>query len=72
MIIDLQNVSYRKNGKLILDGVNWQVEAGEHWIILGLNGSGKTTLLNMINGYISTKIANFKGIASNSPCCTLN
>ena len=52
MIFDLQNVSYRKNGKLILDGVNWQVEAGEHWIILGLNGSGKTTLLNMINGYI--------------------
>ncbi len=52
MIIDLQNVSYRKNGKMILDGVNWQVEDGEHWIILGLNGSGKTTLLNLINGYI--------------------
>lgn len=52
MIIDLQNVSYRKNGKLILDAINWQVEEGEHWIILGLNGSGKTTLLNLINGYI--------------------
>ena len=52
MIIDLQNVSYRKNGKTILDGINWQVEAGEHWIILGLNGSGKTTLLNLINCYI--------------------
>lgn len=52
MIIDLQNVSYRKNGKMILNGVNWQVENGEHWIILGLNGSGKTTLLNLINGYI--------------------
>ena len=52
MIIDLQNVSYRRNGKTILDNINWQVEAGEHWIILGLNGCGKTTLLNMINGYI--------------------
>lgn len=52
MIIDLQNVSYRKNGKTILNSVDWQVEAGEHWIILGLNGSGKTTLLNLINGYI--------------------
>ena len=37
---------------MILNGVNWQVENGEHWIILGLNGSGKTTLLNLINGYI--------------------
>lgn len=52
MIIDLQNVSYRRNGKTILDNINWQVEAGEHWIILGLNGCGKTTLLNLINGYI--------------------
>jgi len=52
LIIDLQNVSYRKNGKPILENINWQVEAGEHWIILGLNGSGKSTLLNLINGYI--------------------
>ena len=54
MIIDLQNVSYRKNGKMILNGVNWQVENGEHWIILGLNGSGKTTLLNLINWLYSS------------------
>lgn len=52
MIIDLQNVSYRRNGKMILENINWQVENGEHWIILGLNGCGKTTLLEMINGYI--------------------
>ena len=52
MIIDLQNVSYRKNGKTILDNINWQVEAGEHWIILGLNGSGKTMLMRLIAGLI--------------------
>lgn len=52
MIIDLQNVSYRRNGRMILENIDWQVEAGEHWIILGLNGCGKTTLLEMINGYI--------------------
>lgn len=37
---------------MILENINWQVENGEHWIILGLNGCGKTTLLEMINGYI--------------------
>ena len=61
MIIDLQNVSYRKNGKTILDGINWQVEAGEHWIILGLNGSGKTTLLNLPLKIISSGVS-FTGI----------
>src|SRR5690625_572551 len=32
--------------------MNWQVNAGEHWAVIGLNGAGKTTLLNMVNGYI--------------------
>lgn len=52
MVINLENVSYRRNGEVILSEVNWQVDEKEHWVILGLNGSGKTTLLNLINGYI--------------------
>lgn len=51
-MISLQNVSYFRKGKTILDEVSWQVKAGENWVILGLNGSGKTTLLQLINGYI--------------------
>lgn len=51
-IIHLENVSWQRDGKKILDQVNWQVKKQEHWAILGLNGSGKTTLLNMINGYL--------------------
>jgi iron complex transport system ATP-binding protein len=34
--------------KLILDRIDWRVEAGEHWVILGPNGAGKTTLLSII------------------------
>jgi iron complex transport system ATP-binding protein len=52
MIIDIQNVSWVRNQIQILQNMNWQVNEGEHWCLLGLNGSGKTTLLNMINGYI--------------------
>ena len=52
MIIDFQHVFYRRSGKEILSDVTWQVQEGDHWIILGLNGAGKTTLLNMLNGYI--------------------
>ncbi|WLV24025.1 ABC transporter ATP-binding protein [Aciduricibacillus chroicocephali] len=51
-IIKLKNVKWQREGKKILDDVNWEVNSKEHWAILGLNGSGKTTLLNMINGYI--------------------
>lgn len=52
VMIDMQNVSWRREGKEILRNINWNVHKGEHWAILGLNGSGKTTLLNMVNGYI--------------------
>ncbi|WP_282937936.1 ABC transporter ATP-binding protein [Paenibacillus sp. RC67] len=51
-VIDLQNVTYRREKNELLTDINWQVRPGEHWAILGLNGSGKTTMLNIVNGYI--------------------
>ncbi|MCQ6557190.1 ABC transporter ATP-binding protein [Paenibacillus mendelii] len=51
-VIDIKDVSWRRDNQTIIDHVNWRVNPGEHWAVLGLNGSGKTTLLNMINGYI--------------------
>src|SRR5699024_2752092 len=51
-VIEMQDVSWRRQRKPILENINWEVEQGQHWSVLGLNGSGKTTLLNMVNGYI--------------------
>ncbi len=50
-MIKLKNVSLRRNGKEILKPIDWQVNQGEHWAIMGLNGSGKTSLLNIIKAY---------------------
>jgi len=50
--LELRDVSYVANGKIILDSISWIVEPGEHWAILGPNGSGKTTLLRMASGYL--------------------
>lgn len=51
-IVDMQHVSWKRQGEMILSEVSWEVSKGEHWAVLGLNGSGKTTILNMLNGYI--------------------
>lgn len=51
-MISIENLSLRRNSKLILKDVCWNVGKGEHWCLLGLNGSGKTSLLNVINGYL--------------------
>lgn len=51
IVIFLNSISWKRNGKEILQHVSWEVEKGQHWAVLGLNGSGKTTLLKMITGY---------------------
>jgi len=47
MIIDLRDVTVRRAGRTILGPIDWQVDDGERWIVLGPNGSGKTTLLSV-------------------------
>ncbi|MCE0498454.1 MAG: ATP-binding cassette domain-containing protein [Methylacidiphilales bacterium] len=37
---------------VVLREVNWRVEQGQHWAILGANGSGKTSLLSALTGYL--------------------
>ena len=49
-VLNVQNVHYQR-GRPILRGINWTVNRGEHWCILGPNGCGKTSLINLITGY---------------------
>jgi len=37
---------------VILESIDWSVERGQHWVILGANGSGKTSLLSALTGYM--------------------
>ncbi|WP_449277300.1 ABC transporter ATP-binding protein [Leucobacter sp. GX24907] len=41
------DVTYVRDGRPILDGVNWSVDSAERWVILGPNGAGKTTMLKL-------------------------
>lgn len=49
--IQLAGVSLSRGGVEILHDMNWEVLAGQRWIILGPNGSGKTSMLEIITGY---------------------
>jgi iron complex transport system ATP-binding protein len=45
--IALNGVTVRREGMPVLGGIDWRVEAGDRWVVLGPNGSGKTTLLQV-------------------------
>lgn len=48
----MANLRIERGGTVILRGVDWRVQRGEHWVILGANGSGKTSLLSALTGYL--------------------
>jgi iron complex transport system ATP-binding protein len=51
-ILDLASLRVERGGTVILEDIDWRVERGEHWVILGANGSGKTSLLAALTGYL--------------------
>jgi iron complex transport system ATP-binding protein len=49
-IVDLQHISKSYSQNKIFSDLNWTVERGQFWGIIGPNGCGKTTLLHLISG----------------------
>ena len=51
-ILEVNALRIERGGTVILEDVNWRVEPGQHWAVLGANGSGKTSLLSALTGYL--------------------
>ena len=49
--LELENVSFVREERRILDDISWTVRPHERWLILGANGSGKTTLVRIASMY---------------------
>ncbi|MFA5606404.1 MAG: ABC transporter ATP-binding protein [Leucobacter sp.] len=50
-VLRLTDVSYVRNRRAILDGIDWSVDDAERWVILGPNGAGKTTLMKLATAH---------------------
>lgn len=52
-ILRVEKLTICRDGTTILRALDWTVQTGEHWVILGANGSGKTSLLAALTGYLT-------------------
>ncbi len=48
--VEMKNVNVTYGDKKVLQNINWKINKGEKWALLGHNGAGKSTLLSLING----------------------
>ena len=51
-VFALSDVTLRRDGRPILDGIDWTIREGERWVVLGPNGAGKTTLVRILSTYL--------------------
>ena len=59
-IISFENISLSYGNRLILDNINFQINEGEIYGMLGPNGVGKSTIFNLITGLIKPQNGNIK------------
>ena len=52
-IVEFQNISLSYGNRLILDNLNFKINEGQIFGMLGPNGVGKSTIFNLITGLIS-------------------
>ena len=59
-VIEFVNVSLAYGNRLILDNINFKINEGQIFGMLGPNGVGKSTIFNLITGLINPKNGKIK------------
>jgi iron complex transport system ATP-binding protein len=49
--LELHGVGLVRDGRNLLEGIDWTISPGEHWVVIGANGSGKTSLVRVASLY---------------------
>ena len=60
LILKLENISLSFGNRQILENINFEINKGEIFGMLGPNGVGKSTIFNLITGLIKPKYGKIK------------
>ena len=59
-VVEFDNISLAYGNRLILDSINFKINEGQIFGMLGPNGVGKSTIFNLITGLIGPKSGKIK------------
>ncbi len=59
-IIEFENISLSYGNRLILDNINFKINEGQIFGMLGPNGVGKSTIFNLITGLVNPRSGKIK------------
>ena len=59
-IIEFENVTLAYGNRIILDNINFKINEGQIFGMLGPNGVGKSTIFNLITGLLNPKFGKIK------------
>ena len=59
-IVEFENVSLAYGNRLILDNINFKINEGQIFGMLGPNGVGKSTIFNLITGLVNPRSGKIK------------
>ncbi len=68
-LISIENVTKRFPGVVALDGVSFDVRAGEFHAVVGENGAGKSTLMKILSGVIPDYEGTLRINGAGGPFC---
>ena len=52
-IVEIRDLKKSYKNKVVLNGLNLDIQAGEFWGLVGKNGAGKSTLINILCGVVN-------------------
>ena len=54
IVLKIADLRKSYNGKMVLDGLNFEIPKGEALSIIGSNGAGKSTLIKKVHLYLNS------------------
>ncbi len=68
-VLDVSGLRVERGRAVVLDGIDWRVRPGEHWVVLGPNGCGKTSLLKVLLGYLTPSAGTVRVLGDEYGAC---